>query len=103
MNALVNLDTFSRPDAWASPATLVQVNYDIRVEAEPDSLCRILNLFALQSLTPHHVQACQDNQLLSVHIAVGGLTWHRAELIAHKLRNLVCVAEVSLHGCGKIL
>ncbi|WP_028695634.1 hypothetical protein [Pseudomonas cremoricolorata] len=103
MNALVNLDTLSRPDAWATPAAQVQVNYDIRVEAEPDSLCRILNLFALQSLTPHHVQASQTDELFSVHIAVGGLTWHRAELIAHKLRNLICVADVSLHGCGKIL
>ncbi|AIR89028.1 hypothetical protein [Pseudomonas cremoricolorata] len=103
MNALVNFDSCSRPDAWAAHTALVQVNYEIRVEAEPDSLCRILNLFALQSLTPHHVQASQEDDHFLVHIAVGGLTWHRAELIGHKLRNLVCVAEVSLQGAGKIL
>nr|WP_313741471.1 hypothetical protein [Pseudomonas sp.] len=78
------------------------VSYHVTVEAEPDSLCRILNLFALQSLTPHAVQASQQEDLLTVAIEVGGLSWPRAELIAQKMRNLVCVAEVTLQESGKI-
>ncbi|WP_296269142.1 hypothetical protein [Pseudomonas sp. UBA6562] len=102
MNAFVQLDTPARPDHFApSPAPLC-VSYRIKVEAEPDSLCRILNLFALQSLTPHALQASQQDDLLTVGIEVGGLSWPRAELIAQKMRNLVCVAEVTLQESGKI-
>jgi hypothetical protein len=35
------------------------VHYHLQAEAEPDSLCRVLNLFALQFLTPHSVQVSQ--------------------------------------------
>jgi len=85
-----------RPDPGSTGAPHQNVRYRLQVEAEPDSLCRILNLFALQSLTPHHVQAYQQDDLLEVSIGVSGLSWHRAELIAHKMRNLICVGEVSL-------
>lgn len=27
---------------------------------------------------------------------MAGLSWHRAELIAQKMRNLICVAQVSV-------
>ncbi|MDZ5604883.1 hypothetical protein SJI00_19120 [Pseudomonas sp. RP23018S] len=103
MNALAQLDPPLRPETLPPAHALVHVSYAVQVEAEPDSLCRILNLFALQSLMPHAVQATQLDDLLAVRIELGGVSWARAELIAQKMRNLICVAQVSLQGPGKIL
>ncbi|MDZ3994773.1 hypothetical protein [Pseudomonas sp. Teo4] len=85
-----------RTDAWAANNAHSTVNYRLQAEAEPDSLCRVLNLFALQFLTPHSVQVSQQDDWLNIEVGIGGLSWHRAEVIAQKLRNLVCVGEVSL-------
>ncbi|WP_248917923.1 hypothetical protein [Pseudomonas entomophila] len=98
MNALERPLTSPRADAWAANATHSTVRYRLQAEAEPDSLCRVLNLFALQFLTPHSVQVSQCDDLLDMQIGIGGLSWHRAEVIAKKLRNLVCVSEVSLEN-----
>lgn len=103
MNALVHLDPLPRSDVWAASAAHSHVRYTLLAEAEPDTLCRILNLFALQFLTPHHIRVEQQHDLFSIEVGVGGLSWHRAELIAQKMRNLVCVADVSLQASSKIL
>lgn len=98
MNALERPLTSPRHDAWAANAAHSTVRYRLQAEAEPDSLCRVLNLFALQFLTPHSVQVSRCDDLLDMQIGIGGLSWHRAEVIAQKLRNLVCVSEVSLEN-----
>ncbi|MDF9619871.1 hypothetical protein P5705_19665 [Pseudomonas entomophila] len=98
MNALERPLTSPRADAWAANAAHSTVRYRLQAEAEPDSLCRVLNLFALQFLTPHSVQVSQRDDLLDMQIGIGGLSWHRAEVIAQKLRNLVCVSDVSLEN-----
>lgn len=98
MNALERPLASPRLDAWAASAAHSTVHYRLQAEAEPDSLCRVLNLFALQFLTPHSVQVSQQDDWLDVQIGIGGLSWHRAEVIAQKLRNLVCVANVSLEN-----
>lgn len=85
-----------RTDVWAANARHSDVCYRLQVEAEPDSLCRILNLFALQFLVPHQLHMEQHDDLLHVELGVSGLSWHRAELIAQKMRNLICVVEVNL-------
>ena len=85
-----------RTDVWAATARHSDVCYRLQAEAEPDSLCRILNLFALQFLVPHQVHMEQRDDLLEIQLGVAGLSWHRAELIAQKMRNLICVTEVSL-------
>lgn len=95
MNAL---DTPQRTDTWAATAAHCIARYRLQAEAEPDSLCRVLNLFALQFLTPHSVQVEQVDDLLEIEVGVGGLSGHRAEVIAQKLRNLVCVGEVHLES-----
>lgn len=82
MNALERPLTSPRADAWAANATHSTVRYRLQAEAEPDSLCRVLNLFALQFLTPHSVQVSQCDDLLDMQIGIGGLSWHRAEVIA---------------------
>ncbi|KJK09209.1 hypothetical protein UB47_03800 [Pseudomonas sp. 5] len=85
-----------RDDVWAAGSAHSCVHYHLQVEAEPDSLCRLLNLFALQFLTPHKVLMNQLDDVLNVEIEIAGLSWHRAELIAQKMRNLICVDEVRL-------
>ncbi|AXM97156.1 hypothetical protein ACU5P1_00920 [Pseudomonas plecoglossicida] len=96
------MNTLARPqprhDAWAANASHSTVRYCLQAEAEPDTLCRVLNLFALQFLTPHRVNVSQQDDLLDIEIGIGGLSWHRAEVIAQKLRNLVCVMDVSLEN-----
>ncbi|WP_010221185.1 hypothetical protein [Pseudomonas donghuensis] len=104
MSALERLDsplTPLRTDVWAASNTHSDVCYQLQVEAEPDSLCRVLNLFALQFLVPHRLNVEQQDDLLSVEIGISGLSWHRAELIAQKMRNLICVTEVQLSQPGK--
>lgn len=99
MSALERFDsplTPLRDDVWAASAAHSTVRYQLQVEAEPDSLCRVLNLFALQFLTPHQVQMTRQDDLLEVRIDIAGLSWHRAELIAQKIRNLICVDAVHL-------
>jgi len=96
MNALER--PLPRSDAWAANASHSSVSNRLQAEAEPDTLCRVLNLFALQFLTPHTVQVSQQEDLLDIEIGIGGLSWHRAEVIAQKLRNLVCVGEVTLEN-----
>ncbi|MFK3774689.1 hypothetical protein [Pseudomonas sp. NPDC089406] len=98
MNALERPLAAPRLDAWAASTAHSTVHYRLQAEAEPDSLCRVLNLFALQFLTPHSVQVSQQDDWLHMQIGIGGLSWHRAEVIAQKLRNLVCVADVSLEN-----
>lgn len=85
-----------RSDVWAASAAHSNVCYRLLAEAEPDTLCRVLNLFALQFLTPHSLHMSQQGEMLAIEIGIAGLSWHRAEVIGQKLRNLVCVAEVEL-------
>ncbi|MGO0631382.1 hypothetical protein ACTORR_15365 [Pseudomonas sp. SAR267] len=100
MNALER--PLPRSDAWAASASHSNVSYRLQAEAEPDTLCRVLNLFALQFLTPHRVHVRQQDDWLDIEVAIGGLSWHRAEVIAQKLRNLVCVADVSLENLARL-
>ncbi|QBF24202.1 hypothetical protein EXN22_00350 [Pseudomonas tructae] len=104
MSALQRLDSPLMPlrnDVWAANNAHSDVRYQLQVEAEPDSLCRVLNLFALQFLVPHRVNVEQHDDLLNIEIGISGLSWHRAELIAQKMRNLICVTEVRLSEIGK--
>ncbi len=101
MTALERPDHFALPrqedaDGIGGENNKVRYHYELQVEPESDSLCRILNLFALQCLLPHGVQMQQHADLLRVDIAIDGLSWHRAQLIAEKMRNLICVCEVVL-------
>ncbi|MCX4220093.1 MULTISPECIES: hypothetical protein [Pseudomonas] len=87
-----------RADVWnaSNPHCLAQ--YRILAEAEPDVLVRVLNLFGLQFLTPEQVNVQRMDDLLSIDIVMGGLSWHRAQVIAEKLRNLISVCSVNLQN-----
>ena len=93
----VNTPT-TRADVWNVNTAHCRVQYQLLAEAEPDLLCRALNLFALQFLTPEQVNVQRLDDLLSVDIVIDGLSWHRAEVIAEKLRNLISVCSVNLQS-----
>lgn len=86
-----------RPDTWAAANASCQVQYRIRAEAQPALLCQVLNLFAMQYLVPCQVQVLRDADGLEAEVQVDGLSWHRAQVIAEKMRNLIDVDEVQLN------
>jgi acetolactate synthase small subunit len=98
--SMPNLEAVSvpnlRPDVWATSNIQVRTQYQILAEAEPDLLCRVLNLFAMQYLIPQHVSVLQQDQMLMIEIQLDGLTWHRAQVIGEKMRNLIDICSVSV-------
>lgn len=88
----------TRADVWNVSNAHCRVHYQLLAEAEPDLLCRALNLFALQFLTPQQVSVQRMDDLLSIDIVIDGLSWHRAQVIAEKLRNLISVCSVELQA-----
>ncbi|MEJ5057422.1 MULTISPECIES: hypothetical protein [unclassified Pseudomonas] len=86
----------TRADVWSAGNAHCRVRYQLLAEAEPDLLCRALNLFALQFLTPEQVNVQRRKDLLAIDIVMDGLSWHRAQVIAEKLRNLISVCSVDL-------
>ena len=86
----------TRPDVWANNAAPCAVRFCIQAEAEADVLCRVLNLFALQQLVPRHVEVLRDDDSFSISIVSDEQSWHRAQVIGEKLRNLVSVFDMTL-------
>ena len=87
----------ARADVWNASNAHCRVRYQLLADAEPDLLCRALNLFALQFLTPQQVNVQREADDLSIEVVIDGLSWHRAQVIAEKLRNLISVCSVDLH------
>ncbi|MET1079267.1 MAG: hypothetical protein ABWY06_14745 [Pseudomonas sp.] len=87
-----------RPDPWAGPAR-ERVCFRIVAEPETDILCRLLNGFAQQSLLPSHVELQRQGPLLTIEISQPDVSWHRAELIAQRMRGLIDVRSVLLQPC----
>ncbi|MDO1900949.1 hypothetical protein Q2374_29215, partial [Escherichia coli] len=59
-------------------------------------LCRVLNLFAVQSFTPERVRADREDHKIRLLLTFPGLSQHGASVIAEKLRSPVTVLAVSL-------
>ena len=96
MHAVETTHTGTRVDAWAVTSVHCQAHYRIVAEAEPDVLCRVLNYFALQFLTPRQVMVNREGDLLNIDIMMDGLSWHRAQVIGEKIRNLISVCSLEL-------
>ena len=86
----------SRADVWNAGNTHCAVHYQVIAEADADVLCRVLNPFALQGLVPQQLQVQQRDGLLCMDLTLDGLSWHRAQVIGEKLRNLISVYSVEL-------
>jgi hypothetical protein len=85
-----------RPDVWNTSNAQVLAQYHILAEAEPDLLCRVLNLFAMQYLIPQQVNVLRQDGMLMIEVQLDGVTWHRAQVIGEKMRNLIDVCSVSV-------
>jgi len=85
-----------RADVWHAANPHRRVAYQLLGEAEPDLPCRVLNLFALQGLTPERIHMERHHDRLSMEILMDGLSWHRAQVIAEKLRNLISLSSVDM-------
>ena len=96
MHAVETTLPVARVDAWAVNSVHCQAHYQIVAEAEPDVLCRVLNFFALQFLTPQQVAVSREQDLMNIDIVMDGLSWHRAQVIAEKIRNLISVCSLEL-------
>ncbi|AOE81923.1 acetolactate synthase small subunit [Pseudomonas lurida] len=96
MHAVDTTHPATRVDAWAVNSAHCQAHYEILAEAEPDVLCRVLNFFALQFLTPQQVTVNREDDLLHIDIVMDGLSWHRAQVIGEKIRNLISVCTVDV-------
>jgi hypothetical protein len=96
MHAVETTQPVTRVDAWAVNSSHCQAHYQIVAEAEPDVLCRVLNYFALQFLTPQQVTMSREQDLLTLDIVMDGLSWHRAQVIGEKIRNLISVCTLHL-------
>ena len=96
MHAVETTHTCARVDAWAVNNAHCQAHYQIVAEAEPDVLCRVLNYFALQFLTPRQVAVNREDDLMNIDIVMDGLSWHRAQVIGEKIRNLISVCSLDV-------
>lgn len=89
-------DPSPRPDVWAAGNPTTSVRLRVVAEAQADVPCRLLNLFAMQYLIAQHIEMVRDDDLLHIALELHDVTWHRAEVIAQKMRNLVEVCSVEL-------
>ena len=96
MHAVETAYPATRVDAWAVNSAHCQAHYQIVAEAEPDVLCRVLNYFALQFLTPRQVIVNRQEDLLTLDIVIDGVSWHRAQVIGEKIRNLISVCSLEM-------
>lgn len=91
------VNSATRADVWAINAAPCAVVFRIVAEADADILCRALNLFALQQLIPQQVDVVREDDVLRIEIVSDEQSWHRAQVIGEKLRNLVSVFEMELY------
>ena len=82
-----------RPNVWETSCADTETLSIFHIEgmADPDLLCRVLNLFAVQSFTPERVRADREDHKIRLLLTFPGLSQHRASVIAEKLRSLVTV------------
>lgn len=87
-----------RPNVWETSCADTETLSIFHIEgmADPDLLCRVLNLFAVQSFTPERVRADREDHKIRLLLTFPGLSQHRASVIAEKLRSLVTVLAVRL-------
>ncbi|AQY69112.1 MULTISPECIES: hypothetical protein [Pseudomonas] len=102
MHAVETTCPVTRVDAWAVDSAHCQAHYQIVAEAEPDVLCRVLNYFALQFLTPRQVSVNRQDDVLTVDIVMDGVSWHRAQVIGEKIRNLISVCSLEMWSADSV-
>lgn len=70
----------------------------VRADRCPQLLCRLLGLFAQQDRMIDAVDARTTPRRLVVTLWVAGMDDHRAEIVAAKMRQMIAVRDVAVHG-----
>lgn len=70
--------------------------FAVEAAATPQTLARLINIFAQRSLTPTLVTACVSEERLQVRIEQPALTAREAGLLAERLRAAVLVSRVAV-------
>jgi hypothetical protein len=76
--------------------------FSVTTDSDPSALPRVLEVFALRALIPSQCHAVyvddalvlEPNAELTIDIQIAGLEREDAELIARRLRSIVCVRGV---------
>ena len=88
-----------REDHWhprMAQLKACEMQFAIVAEAEADVLGRLLAFFAQLQLVPRWLEVNRLGDDLLVQLRQPGLTPHRAQVIAEKMRSLVSVSSVEL-------
>lgn len=88
-----------RDDHWhphSAQRQACEMQFAILAEAEADVIGRLLAFFAQLQLVPRWLEVNRLGDNLLVQLRQPGLTPHRAEVIAQKMRSLVSVFSVDL-------
>jgi hypothetical protein len=102
LNASANLAVNSS-ETETPPQVAVDFHYHLRAQREPSVLPRVLEMFALRDLIPHHV-ICREvvetgagvEAELLIDVRVRGLEVDHAQHLAQRMRNIVPVQQVAL-------
>ncbi|MDU9411663.1 hypothetical protein [Pseudomonas sp. zfem005] len=89
----------SRVDVWSKaqlPGQARTLSFTILAEADADILSRLLGYFAQLQLVPQWLESSRQGDELLLRVRQDGLTLHRAEVIAQKMRSLVSVFSVDV-------
>lgn len=89
----------SREDVWSKahlPGQARTLCFTILAEADADILSRLLGYFAQLQLVPQWLESSRQGDDLLLRLRQDGLTLHRAEVIAQKMRSLVSVFSVDV-------
>ncbi|MBD1586101.1 hypothetical protein [Pseudomonas typographi] len=95
---LHSLDTPTRNDPWARDLATECVRFVLNAQPQPDVACRVMNLLAMQYLMAHHAHLQVQHGVLRLELEVAQVSWHRAQLIAQRMRGLVDVDDVVLEA-----
>jgi hypothetical protein len=77
--------------------------FDIIAHADPQTLIRLLNYFAVVGLFPTLVNAVEAGGMVSVRIELADLDEKQARIIAEKMRSSVLAETVSVRCGGHLL
>lgn len=75
---------------------VVMTRFQVQAVADPQSVARIIEHFALRTLLPTKILAERDDSTLAVTIEQPGLEEATAHLILEKIRGSVLVLDASL-------
>ena len=76
--------------------------YRVLAAKTPQVMLRILGLFAQQDQLPDRLRMDVVDDMIWVALTIDGLTRHRADVIAEKLRALVDTEAVDLSWAGDV-